>query len=188
MRRPDFETLYQHDADPFDVATSWYERRKEAVLLSSLTREHYASAWDAACGTGHLAHALGERCDRVLATDASPTAVRLTADRTRDAPRVRALVSRLPVRPVEAAAVELTVVAEVLYYLSDEERARTRSMLRNQAGELVSVHWRHHPDDAYLSGAAATEELDADLTSAGWTAAWRHDDTDFAMAGWWRYP
>ena len=107
MRRPDFETLYQHDADPFDVATSWYERRKEAVLLSSLTREHYASAWDAACGTGHLAHALGERCDRVLATDASPTAVRLTADRTRDAPRVRALVSRLPVRPVEAAAVEL---------------------------------------------------------------------------------
>src|SRR3954451_21521507 len=188
MRRPDFEALYQQDADPFDVATSWYERRKQAVLLSSLTRERYTGAWDAACGTGHLAHALGERCDRVLATDASPTAVRLTADRTREFPRVRSLVSRVPVLPVEAAAVELTVVAEVLYYLSDDERARTRSMLRHQAGELVSVHWRHHPDEAYLSGAAATEELDADLTSAGWTAAWRHDEIDFAMAGWWRYP
>src|SRR6476620_11863472 len=119
MRRPDFETLYQHDADPFDVATSWYERRKEAVLLSSLTRERYASAWDVACGTGHLAHALGERCDRVLATEASPTAVRLTEDRTRDTRQVRSLVSRLPDRPVDAAGVELTVVAEVLYYLPD---------------------------------------------------------------------
>lgn len=188
MRRPDFETLYQHDADPFDVATSWYERRKEAVLLASLTQERYGSAWDSASGTGHLALALAGRCDRVLATDASPTAVRLTDALTRDAPRVRSIVSRLPERPVEAASAELTVVAEVLYYLPDDERARTRDMLREQSGELVSVHWRHHPDDAYLSGAAATDELDAHLTAGGWTPAWRHEDIDFAMAGWWRHP
>lgn len=188
MHPTDFEAKYQADPDPFEVATSWYERRKESLLLASLTRESYASAWDCACGTGHLARALARRCKRVLATDAAPTAVRLTEKLTQDTPQVRCEISRLPERPDRVGDPELTVVAEVLYYLPDDQRREALDMLARQNGELATVHWRHHPDDAHLSGAAATDELDTALTTAGWTRTWRHDDTDFVMAGWLREP
>jgi SAM-dependent methyltransferase len=188
MQPTDFEATYQSDPDPFDVDGSWYERRKESLLLAGLTRERYASAWDCACGTGHLARALAERCDHVLATDASPTAVRLTKERNATAPGVRCAVSKLPDRPAGVGDTDLTVVAEVLYYLPDDDRAEALDLLTGMQGELVAVHWRHHPDDAYLSGAAVTDELGGALTAAGWTLSWRHDDTDFVMAGWLRTP
>jgi hypothetical protein len=124
----------------------------------------------------------------VIATDASPTAVRLTEQRASAASQVRCDVSRLPDRPDGADDADLTVVAEVLYYLPDDERARALDMLTGQRGEIACVHWRHHPDDAYLSGAAVTDELGGALTAAGWTLAWRHDDLDFVMAGWLRTP
>lgn len=188
MRTTDFEAVYQDDADPFGVATSWYERRKERLLLAALTKERYARAWDCACGTGHLALALAESCDLVVATDAAPTAVRLTDERTQAVRRVRTEVSRLPDRPADVSDADLTVVAEVLYYLPDDERARAIEMLQHQQGELAAVHWRHHPEDAYLSGAAVTDELGGALTAVGWSLAWRHDDLDFVMAGWLRTP
>lgn len=188
MHPADFEAKYREDPDPFGVGTSWYERRKERLLLAALTQERYDAAWDCASGTGHLAVALAERCARVVATDASPTAVRLTERLTSAAPHVRCEVSHLPDRPDEAAAVDLTVVAEVLYYLPDDERAQALAMLTRQHGEIACVHWRHDPDDAYLSGAAVTDELGAALTAAGWKLAWRHDDLDFVMGGWLRTP
>ena len=40
---PDFDAMYDADPDPWEVETSWYERRKLAVLLHRLwrTREVY---------------------------------------------------------------------------------------------------------------------------------------------------
>jgi hypothetical protein len=49
---------------------------------------------------------------------------------------------------------------------------------------VVAVHWRHHPDDTYLSGAAATEELNRALARAGWQRQAWHDDRDFVAASW----
>ena len=39
MTVPDFEAMYQADHDPGHVETSWYERRKLAVLLGGLPEE-----------------------------------------------------------------------------------------------------------------------------------------------------
>ena len=78
---PDFDTLYRADPDPWQVASSFYEQRKRAVVLASLTRARYRSAWDPGCGTGELAVHLATRADSVLATDISGEAVRLTAAR-----------------------------------------------------------------------------------------------------------
>lgn len=182
----DFDALYRRDGDPFDVASSWYERRKEQILLAGLSRRHYRFAWDCAAGTGHLTLRLADRCDEVLATDRSPKAVELTASLTSDRPRVRCAVSALPEVPVECRGADLTVVAEVLYYLPDPARAAAIGALTAQSGELVAVHWRHHPHDAHLSGAAVTGELGAALTEHGWTSAVRHEDTDFVLAAWCR--
>ncbi len=180
----DFEALYRRDDDPFEVGSSWYERRKEDVLVASLSRRHYDLAWDGACGTGHLARRLAGRCDEVVATDASPTAVALSASCTRDLPGVRCRVSALPEVPDEVRGADLTVAAEVLYYLPGPERAASIEALARQHGELVSVHWRHHPDDAHLSGADVTDELHDALTAGAWSRVVRHEDTDFVLAAW----
>ena len=46
------------------------------------------------------------------------------------------------------------------------------------------VTWRHHPDDAHLSGSASVEELDEALGDAGWGRMVQHDDQDFVLASW----
>ena len=183
MEETDFDALYRGNPDPFGVGDRWYEQRKQQVVLASLAQRRYRLAWDCASGTGHLSAALATRCDSVVATDAAPTAVELTRDRCRDA-SVECEVSRLPAIPDSATGADLTVVPEVLYYLPDEARATTVARLARQRGELVVVTWRHHPDDAHISGSASVEELDAALVDAGWVRAVRHDEQDFVLATW----
>lgn len=188
---PNFEALYRSDADPFRVRASWYERRKLAVLLASLSQASYATGWDAACGTGDLALALASRCDHVWATDLSETAARITGELIAGHPNVDVAQSSLPAAPVMESAPDLIVLAEVLYYLPGPVRAQTCSMVDACAdhlgrAEIASVHWRHHPEDTYLSGAAVTDELGGALVGRGWVAAVRHDDPDFVLATWTR--
>lgn len=187
VRPPDFEARYAADPDPWRVRDSWYERRKEGVLLALLARERYEHAWDAACGTGALAVALCRRCGRITASDASPRAVALTADLLSGTPHASALVNRLPGVPPLASAPDLVVLAEVLYYLPVDERSRSLDAVTTLAAgdaEVVVVHWRHHPDDAFVSGAAATREADVRLRRAGWERRSWHDDPDFVAASW----
>ncbi len=181
---PDFDALYRADPDPFGVGSRWYEQRKLAVVLAALTRSRYRLAWDTAAGTGHLAAELAGRCDRVLATDASEVAI----SRLRSLPvpvfpgHVSVQRSALPELPDEARPADLIIVSEVLYYLDDRERAATLQMLSGRAAEILSVHWRHHPEDTHLSGADAAGELDQVLSGASFTRAVWHEDTDFVLS------
>lgn len=186
MQPPDFDAMYAADPDPWNVRDSWYERRKEAVVLALLARERYAHAWDAASGTGDLALALSRRCERVTASDASARAVALTRDLLSDA-SASVVVNALPEVPPLAAAPDLVVLAEVLYYLPEADRIRALDAVGAAArpsAELVVVHWRHHPDDAFLAGAAATEEADDVLRERGWERVVWHDDRHFVAASW----
>lgn len=190
---PDFEALYRHDHDPYRVRTSWYERRKLAVVLASLSRPRYAIGWDAACGTGDLAHSLASRCDHVLASDLSERAVQITQELVAGHAGTDVTRRSLPAPPVGGRRPDLVILAEVLYYLPEPTRAETYSMVDqvatwNGRAEVVTVHWRHHPDDAHLSGAAVTDEMGAALGDRGWAAAVIHDDVDFVLASWIREP
>jgi SAM-dependent methyltransferase len=184
---PDFDAMYAADPDPFRVHQSWYERRKQGVVLALLGRERYGHAWDAACGTGALALALAGRCGRVTASDASARAVALTQELLAGTPRARCLVSALPHVPELGSAVDLVVLAEVLYYLAAADRRAAYAAVLDVVApdaELVAVHWRHHPDDAHLSGQAVTEELGGALERQGWRWRSRHVDPDFVAASW----
>lgn len=187
VRTPDFDALYAADPDPWGVRDSWYERRKEAVLLALLAQQRYEHAWDAACGTGSLALALAERCGRVTASDASARAVELTAELVRDATNATAVVNALPRVPDLDPPVDLVVLAEVLYYLPADQRRQTHAAAVRASGprsEVVAVHWRHHPEDAHLSGLDATQELGAALVKVGWLQQSWHEDRDFVAASW----
>lgn len=181
-RAPDFDRLYRLDPDPFGVERTWYERRKQATALALLPRERYRFAWDAAAGTGALAVALEQRCDRVLASDAAPIAVDRLRGRGLDA-----MLNRLPDVPSAANGADLVVLSEVLYYL-DPSAARQAidAIIRSAAPgtDLLSVHWLGTGPDLAVPGADATEALDAAVLDAGWRRLVHLDDEGFALRCW----
>ena len=186
IRVPDFDALYRDQGDPWRVGSSRYEQRKLDLVLACLAQPRYAAAWDPACGTGHLVRRLAERCDRVLATDGSTEAVALARRACAGLGTVVAKRHRLP-EPLPAdwpAGFDLVVLGEFLYYLADADRSATVelvSALAAPTAELLAVHWRHAPHDAWLSGAAVQAEVVARLTRSGWVHRTRHRDPDFGI-------
>lgn len=182
---PDFDALYAANADPWRVGSSPYEQRKLDVVVACLSQPTYRQAWDTACGTGHLVRRLADRCHAVLATDGSPRAVELTRAACRDAPQVRVGYLRLPEPPeLPGGSVDLVVISEWLYYLGPADRAATLAVVDAFSApdaEALTVHWRHQPEDAWLSGAATQHEIAANLTGRGWTEQVTHSEPDFAV-------
>ena len=168
---PDFEALYRGEPDPWRVGSSFYEQRKLALVLGALSRPEYEHAWDPASGTGHLAARLAARCHRVLATDGAAEAVKITRQTCAGLDNV--IVRRLALPEIASAAAagpfDLVVVSEFLYYLTILiARRRWRIRARDAFGSRdVAVHWRQHPHDAWLSGAAVQAEMSETLLGHG---------------------
>jgi SAM-dependent methyltransferase len=180
--RPDFDELYESQADPWEVETSWYERRKLEILLASLPKPHYGSAWEPGCGLGVATERLAARCDSLIATDTSAVAVRRTQARCAHLPHVRVAHQTLPAMPADEAAFDLVVAAEFLYYLPDvaESVAALWGATRT-GGQLLVLHWRHEPHDGSPSGAALHALIHADAAERGARRLVAHDDTDFVL-------
>ena len=180
---PDFDAVYRANPDPWDVGTSAYERRKRAVVLAGLRRDRYTTAWDPACGTGHLTADLAARCERVVASDASVEAARIAAARCAGLP-VTVEHRALPEPPADDVRPDLIMLSEVFYYLDDATRAATLDLVDARAArtcELVAVHWDGSPDDAWLSGPAGQLEVVSRLAERGWVHRIHHDDDGFLL-------
>lgn len=158
-----FESMYEGADDPWAAQTSWYERRKRAVLLASLPRERYAVAWEPGCSIGDVTLELAGRCDQVASSDVAPTAVARAAGRVAHLPNVRVEVALMPGRPpFDPASADLVVLSELLYYLDPAARAATldrADTVLAADGHLVVAHWRGHPSDAHCSGEHANREV-----------------------------
>ena len=180
-RVPDFEAMYQKDGDPWKVETSWYERRKLAVLLASLPLESYRRAWEPGCGPGIVTEALAGRVSDVVASDISETAVRLARARTAHLPGVRVERSELPEMPFDGS-VDLVVAAEFLYYVPDLAAALDVLWAACEpGGHLVVMHWAHHPHDAFRSGPSMHAEIALDGIRRNVISLVRHVDEDFLL-------
>jgi trans-aconitate methyltransferase len=181
VRPPDFDALYADEGDPWQVESSWYEHRKREVLLASLPRASYSSAWEPGCGIGVATLALAERCDHLVASDAAVAAVRRAQQRLAGLPHVDVLVSQLPDLAVREP-VELLVLAEVLYYLPDLEGALDRLWSATRPGTHVVVqHWAHDPHDAYLSGPETHRLVGACAETRRARRLVTHQDEDFLL-------
>jgi predicted TPR repeat methyltransferase len=178
---PDFDALYAADADPWRVESSWYERRKRSVLMASLPREQYASAWEPGCGTGVTTEALASRVRSLVSSDLSGVAVDAARQRCASLPHVRCVVSALPDVPFEGV-VDLIVAAEFLYYVSDLDSALAAVWSRlAPGGHLVVMHWAHHPHDAFRSGPATQASLASHAEGSGAVRRVAHVDADFLL-------
>ncbi|HEX5407810.1 MAG TPA: class I SAM-dependent methyltransferase [Pseudonocardiaceae bacterium] len=173
-----FTELYDDD-DPWGVATKWYERRKRAMVLAALPNQRYGTAVEPACGTGFLTRELAGRCDRVLASDPVPSAVRRCREHTADLSNVDVSIGTLPDLPPEPA--DLVVFSEILYYLGDDDLTASVAAaveLLRPGGQLIAVHWLPWAAEAPRDGAAAHRFL---LAHTGLTPQVEHVDERFVL-------
>jgi SAM-dependent methyltransferase len=163
-----FEALYAADDDPWDFATSAYERAKYDHTLAALGDRRFLRGLEVGCSIGVLTERLAGRCERLLAVDVAAAAVARARARLRGAPGVtverRALPEEMPDGPFD-----LIVASEVLYYWDARLLDRGwRALLGALApgGSIIAVHWRgpvrHYPqggDAVHDAIGAAAEGL-----------------------------
>ncbi len=175
-----FVELYDTDDDPWRVSDKWYERRKRKAVLAALPREHYGLAVEPACGIGVLTRSLAARCDRLVAFDPAPKAVRRARALTRELLNVSVQTGALP-QDLPPGPVDLLVFSEILYYLGDGQLRdtldRAVAALRPD-GHLVAVHWLPWAPEAPRDGAGAHEIL---LAHPGLRPLVEHRDERFVL-------
>jgi SAM-dependent methyltransferase len=167
-RLPDgyFDRIYTDSADPWQLSTRWYERRKYAITMALLPFPRYRHAFEPGCSIGTVTEQLAQRCDHVTAVDVADAALRLCDHRLRQQgcrERVTLAKSSLD-DPWPTGPFDLVVLSEVAYYLQGDALAAAlrRELPRLAPGAIVvAAHWRHDVDDYPLSGDAATEVIAA---------------------------
>lgn len=168
---PHFDDLYRKSGDPWDYATSAYERCKYDATLAALTRPRYANAVEAGCSIGVLSARLATRCDRLLALDFAAFAVERASERLAVFTGAEARRATLP-EDWSDGHYDLIVLSEILYYLMPDAIIRMAELIARDAtetGECVLVHWRGGTDthvtptdarDLFCTTLAALRPLD----------------------------
>ncbi|MEJ1963288.1 MAG: class I SAM-dependent methyltransferase [Gammaproteobacteria bacterium] len=149
-----FELRYRREPDPWGFASSPYELDRYDVTLRHLRRCRYRRAFEPGCSIGMLTSRLAERCDEVLATEVSPSALGRARARCTDFNNVRIELRDLREGP-PAGSFDLIVFSEVGYYFPQEQLAliaRALAKSLDPGGELVAVHWLGTSDDHILHG------------------------------------
>ncbi|MDH2309221.1 class I SAM-dependent DNA methyltransferase [Methylobacterium brachiatum] len=155
-----FDERYARDPDPWQFATSDYERGKYAATLDALPRDHYAAALEVGCSIGVLTEVLARRCDDLVSIDLAELALARARERCRDLPQVRFELAQVPGQWPEGAF-DLILLSEVVYYLDANDVQRLVDRVRGclqPGGDVVLVHWTgetHYP----LTGDQAAERF-----------------------------
>jgi SAM-dependent methyltransferase len=181
-----FETLYAASDDPWDVRGAWYEQRKRALLLASLGKPRYRSAFEPGCGNGEMSVALAARCDHLLACDGAASALDAARRRVPEAAArgIRFETRRLPADWPLDDTFDLIVLSELAYYFDEDAIA---SMLAGAAanlapdGELVLCHYLHDFDDRITPTATVHDLADA---LPGLRRSLHHRDEAFVLDVW----
>jgi Nodulation protein S (NodS) len=159
-----FDGLYDQSADPYGFTSRWYETRKYDLSMAMLPWPRYRSAFEPGCSIGVLTARLAARCDTLLSCDGAAAAVAATRARTAQFPQVTVEQRTVPgdwPEPGRRSRYDLIVLSELLYYLSDEDLARTAGLAVDAlaaGGTLLAVHWRRpvpfHPQTGDAAHAA----------------------------------
>jgi len=158
--------MYADSADPWQLQSRWYERRKYAITLALLPHARYRHAFEPGCSIGVLTEQLAGRCEHITATDIAVAALdathrRLTQSGCRDS--VTLLRTSLD-EPWPLEGCDLVVLSEVCYYLDPAVlRAVMDSEVPRLAGgaTVVAAHWRHPVAGYPMTGDHANDIIGA---------------------------
>jgi SAM-dependent methyltransferase len=151
-----FEDKYRSDIDPWRFRSSDYEREKYHATIAALGRPRFAHALELGCSIGVLTALLAERCDAIVALDASPTAI--AAAREARIANARFEVGTLP-EAFPTGRFDLIVLSELLYYFGEADLRRIATLCCEAlvpGGEIVLCHWLGETDYP-LTGQAASD-------------------------------
>jgi SAM-dependent methyltransferase len=175
-----FDGRYAAVDDPWRLAERWYEQRKYALTLACLPRRRYTSAYEPACSVGVLTRGLAARCDRLLAVDSAPAAVRAASLAVADLPHVRVRRAVLP-EELPDEGFDLVVLSEFLYYFALPDLERLVKEVRDRllpGGHLVCVHRRSPSPGQGWDGFNAHRTV---VATAGLDHLMHVDDAAFEM-------
>lgn len=182
-----FDGMYGRGPDPWHYADRHYERRKREILLATLPRARFASAFEPACATGELTVALADRCDRVLASDLHEAPLTAARKRLASYANVEIRSARMP-EDWPNGRFSLVVLSEFGYYLGETRlnrlADRTCAALAEDAA-IVACHWRHRVPEHRQSGDAVHAALHAAIHDRhGLAHIARHEEPDFLIDLW----
>ena len=175
-----FDGLYAKRADPWRLATRWYEKRKRTITVASLPAERYENALEIGCSIGMLTADLAQRCDSLLALDVAEAAVLAARERV---PENVTVEQRDATSDYPEGTFDLVVLSEVGYYLGESVLARLLGAIAaslSAGGVLLACHWRH-PVDGYLQSGDAVHAAIGEL---GLHRLARHEEADFVLEVW----
>ncbi|MBB4862172.1 SAM-dependent methyltransferase [Pseudomonas nitritireducens] len=178
-----FDELYRGDPDPWAFRRSWYERRKRGLLLASLPRERFRSAYEPACANGETSAELAGRSDTLLCSDFSAEALALARQRLAGLDNVRLDRHDLPA-DWPAGGFDLIVLGELGYYLAPGDWLHTCQRAAASLapdGVLVACHWRHPIEGCALAGDAVHGLLQRAMAAP---PAVSHVERDFRLELW----
>lgn len=154
LKREYFEKLYAESSDPWEFATSEYERRKYEQTLAVLQGRRFKRALEVGASIGVFTEMLAPYCDELLAVDASERAVTLARERLSGREKVRVEQRTLP-EEMPGRSFDLIVASEVLYYLPQETVLLALRRFEEElapGGTLLAVHWRKETRTYPLQG------------------------------------
>ena len=150
-----FEQRYAAQPDPWQFETSPYEQGRYEAILRTLPRARYRRAFEPGCSVGALTTRLAARCDEVVATEVSTTALKRARERCAKQPNVQFATANLQRDALPAGTFDLIVFSEIGYYFTPPVLTEIISRLAaalDSGGEIIAVHWIGHSADHVLSG------------------------------------
>ena len=178
-----FDDMYDRSPDPWGFTDRWYEQRKRAVTLALLPEPRYPTAYEPGCSIGVLTEALAARCDSLLATDVSGSAVEAAAHRCAGLAGVVLRRATLPAA-WPAGTFDLVVLSELGYYFDADDLDEVARSATRGGRTVLAVHWRHPVDDYPQGGDEVHEHLRSAADDAGLRSLGRYEDADLLADVW----
>jgi trans-aconitate methyltransferase len=160
-----FERKYQVNTDPWNFATSAYERGRYETILSALSTTPYGCIYEPGCSVGVLTQQLSRMAERVVATDFAPSAVAQARRRCAGLRNIQFDVADVRLYR-STPSPDLIIFSEIGYYFPRFELEVLGALLAEQLapeGELLAAHWLGHSEDHVLHGDEVHAELRATL-------------------------
>jgi SAM-dependent methyltransferase len=139
-----FEKLYQENEDPWNFENSAYEKEKYRATLLAIPNDMYQNIFEIGCSNGVLSMMIVNRCQRLLAVDASVIAVNNAAKRLAKYPHAEVKTMTIP-DDFPNEKFDLILFSEVGYFLNEEDLVTARDKMIASLlphGHLILVHWR----------------------------------------------